>query len=614
LSGWRSRENRKIAAAVLLALGVAVAGHAQGGASTPATSSNAGTAGAVKQSQSNGQPEYTLQARVPLTIVDVVVTDEKGKFVHGLKQTDFSVLEDKQEMKPSSFEEHRSETTRTVVPTAAPMELPANTFSNDTLTPEKTGPLNILLFDAMDIQVGEQQVVRKRMLDFVDKMAAGSEVAVFSLYGRLTIDQGFTTDRELLKTAIYSKKHLPVVSPLEDAWQDPVNQDPGLKSQPNYQIVDREGQIAALRAQYALAAMTQIARYLSGIPGRKNLIWFTGSFPLEFPPFPDPVAFPPHPGEMIRPQSYSFENEMKDATDLLARAHVAVFPVDGRGLEVLPILGDKSVSAFESRNRNFVNQVEHMAMEEIAEQTGGKAFYNNNGFAEEAEEAVESGSNYYTLTYTPTNQKIDTRFRTITVKTNRPGLHLVYRPGYYAVSPDESLSGMKIPRPTALQAAMLHGAPDMNDILFTVRVVRARGTESTLPVDNQRNSSEMKPPYQRYAVYYTTEIGNIAFSQGADGNYTSDFEFEVFVYSADGGKVLNSTNREVRPIIPASTYQSMLHDGALSSQEVDVPAKGEYFLRIAVHDLNNDRVGTLEIPVSSIKLEQDDPVLSGTKP
>jgi hypothetical protein len=82
--------------------------------------------------------------------------------------------------------------------------------------------------------------------------------------------------------------------------------------------------------------MRQLARYLSGMPGRKNLIWFTGSFPLQFPAFPDSQAFPPHPGEAIRPQSYDLEPELKAATDLLARAHVAVYPIDGRGLEALP--------------------------------------------------------------------------------------------------------------------------------------------------------------------------------------------------------------------------------------------------------------------------------------
>jgi len=41
-------------------------------------------------------------------------------------------------------------------------------------------------------------------------------------------------------------------------------------------------------------------------------------------------------------------------------------------------------------------------MEAIAEQTGGKAFYNTNDLAAAAEEVIDLGSNFYTVTYTPT--------------------------------------------------------------------------------------------------------------------------------------------------------------------------------------------------------------------
>jgi hypothetical protein len=40
-----------------------------------------------------GQPPYTIETRVPLTIVDVIVTDAKRNPVHGLMQSDFTVLE-----------------------------------------------------------------------------------------------------------------------------------------------------------------------------------------------------------------------------------------------------------------------------------------------------------------------------------------------------------------------------------------------------------------------------------------------------------------------------------------------------------------------------------------
>ena len=38
-------------------------------------------------------------------------------------------------------------------------------------------------------------------------------------------------------------------------------------------------------------------------------------------------------------------------------------------------------------------------------------------------------------------------------------------------------------------------------------------------------------------------------------------------------------------------------------QDVDTPAKGEYFLRIGMHDPISDHVGAVEVPLSAISPE-----------
>ena len=53
--------------------------------------------------------------------------------------------------------------------------------------------------------------------------------------------------------------------------------------------------------------MKQLARFLEGMPGRKNLIWFTGFVPLALVAATSPRGRP------------------------IARAHVAVYPIDPRG-------------------------------------------------------------------------------------------------------------------------------------------------------------------------------------------------------------------------------------------------------------------------------------------
>jgi VWFA-related protein len=524
--------------------------------------------------QGAGQPQYTIRARVPLTIVDVVVTDAKGKPVHDLKQSDFTVLEDGKPMKPASFDEHRTDETAPATTTLVEQKLPPNTFTNVTPTPPTASPINILLIDSLDTPIASQTIVQQRMIGFVDKLAPGSRLSVMSLseMGRLSILQGFTSDHELLKAAIHSKKITGLVPPIEDSWQDPMGT--------NSVDQDEECNRGAMRGQYTLSAMHQIDRYLSGMPGRKNLIWFSGAFPLRM-------------YDSMHSVCYDFTQDLKNADDQLSRAHVVLYPVDPRALDLLAKFGATSRPAMQQAE-------EHLTMEAVAEETGGKALYNNNDLAALSADAIASGSNFYTLTYTPVNQTLDTRFRTITVKVDQPGLNLVYRTGYYAVEPDTDSRGKKIEKVSAMQAAMMRGALDATQVLFHVTVAQAPGTEATLPADNQPDAKQMKPPYRHYTISYSIDVHGIDFATSPDGNYRGSFEYGVRVYNADGDEIVNSVSTTVSPILPPTVYRSMLRTGANASQQIDVPATGDYFLRIAVHDLTSDRVGAIEVPTASI--------------
>jgi VWFA-related protein len=525
-------------------------------------------------SPTTGQPQFTIRARVPLTIVDVVVTDQKGHPIHGLKQSDFTLLEDNQPMHPNSFEEHRSDEAPTAPP--PPLNLPPNTFTNAAPTPGDR-PLNVLILDSLDTPIMTQTIVQQRMVEFVNKMTPGTRLAVLSLSaeGRLSTLQGFTSDHELLKTAIGSKKITGQVPRIEDSYQDdPVG--------PDYIDQDNECNRAAMRGQYTLNAMNQVARYLSGMPGRKNLLWSAGSFPLAM-----------KDGAKSPGTCYDYTDNLKAADDNLARAHVVLYPIDPRALDLLAKFGPMHPAVVQQAD-------EHLTLEAMAEQTGGKALYNNNDLGGLAIDAIHSGANFYTLTYTPTNQSYDTRFRTIKVTVDQPNLHLTYRNGYYAVGPDVTLTGKAVAKVTPMQAAMMRGSLEPTQILFKVRVAQSPVTDAKLSADNQPDPKQMKPPYRHYSIAYAIDVHGIDLAPGPDGNYRGGFEYGVRVYNADGDEIVNSVSKTVNPVLPPAVYKSMLTGGANAHQEIDLPATGEYFLRIAVHDLTTDHVGAIEIPTSSI--------------
>ena len=73
----------------------------------------------------------------------------------------------------------------------------------------------------------------------------------------------------------------------------------------------------------------------------------------------------------------------------------------------------------------------------------------------------------------------------------------------------------------------------------------------------------------------------------------------IFVYDADG-VLFNTQTGRLTADIPAARFASLMQSGIRFRQEISVPVKGEYFLRVGVHDQNTNRVGAVEVPVYAV--------------
>jgi VWFA-related protein len=180
--------------------------------------------------------------------------------------------------------------------------------------------------------------------------------------------------------------------------------------------------VSSDRVEMTLQAFQQLSRYLSSIPGRKNVVWFSGSFPINFVPSTNVRAI-------------KHQEHLKQTSDLLTAGQIAVYPVSATG-----ILGDPSHdmgSPFGSPEELFEGTSgAQIQMETLAQETGGRAFYNTNGLSEALTEAIENGSHYYTLAYAPSDKKLDGKFRRIQVNVPEGSAYkLSYRRGYYADEP-----------------------------------------------------------------------------------------------------------------------------------------------------------------------------------
>ena len=569
----------------------------------------------------------TLKARTNLVILDVVVTDKSHKAVHGLKITDFQVKEAGVAQVVKTVEEH--------VPSTAPVgpavgPLPQGVFTNYTPVTDN-GPINVLLIDKLNTPLDAQSFLHQQLLQFFKTIKPGTKLAVFGLNRQLVYLQGFTSDPKLMLAALESKKSLPgqatsLLSASSDTTMSDSMSDAGVKADvvANVQQFEAQTQSFAtqLRVRYTMDAMNVLARYLSAFPGRKNLIWFSGSFPLSI--LPD--------GDLQDPfmAMADMGDEFRETTGLLTRAQVAVYPIDARGLQTLPLLDASSSgskyarnpTAFGKANSSALSKIadEHITMRQMAAETGGEAFVNTNGLADSVAKAIENGSSYYTITYTPTELKADGSFRKIQVATTPGGYELAYRRGYYtdgAARKNRQQLTVSSAAPAASTAqqievknAMMRGAPTPTQVLFKVFIAPlGPATEATVAEQNVV-TPEAKGPFRRYSVNYAASPSDLGFKNVGPGKYDIALQFMVFVYDANG-VLMNSLGSTIRATVTPANVKAMMETGLQFHEVVSVPAKGEYFLRIGVHDLLVDHVGAVEVPVDAVK---NTPVIEIPKP
>jgi VWFA-related protein len=559
------------------------------------------------------QPSASIKVNSRLVVLDVIVSGEGNQPAHGLHPQDFTVLENNAPQIIRQFEEHTAGLAR---PPATLPKLPPNVFTNYTPAPEG-GALNILLLDALNTPQSDQSYVRSQMLQYLKTIPSGTRMAIFGLSSKLVILQGFTSDPETLRLVISGKRVDPqATSLLADASQpslsDTLSDDAVFGNQPGAaqmlaNVQQFEAEQAALqtklRVQYTLDGLNQLARYLAGIPGRKNLIWFSGSFPLSV--MPDPSLADPF-GTIA-----DFSDELRKTTDLLAVGQVAVYPVDGRGLFNDPAMSASSnagakygknpgLAAQDMGKFNAQTIAEHATMDQMAEATGGLAFYNTNGLKQAVAEVIDLGGNYYTLAYSPRNSDWNGTFRKIEVKLAKAGYHLSYRRGYYADDPVAASPGSDRVPSKSMQAAMLRGAPDPTEIIFDLGLRPYPGQEDIVPKGNQPDAKLMKAPYRRYSVDFGVDMNDVSFRTTSDGVRHCALELTTAAYNANG-EMLNSVSNKINADVKPDSYTRLLQSGLQFHQDLAVPFTGEYFVRAGVHDLAADKVGAIEVPTSSIK-------------
>jgi VWFA-related protein len=614
------RQNEAILVVASLTIWVASLGIARNACAQGSSDGQAQSGSA----QSLSTEPLRLSARE--TLVDVTVTDAKGEPVHGLPRSAFTIFEDGKPQPIRSFQEIGK---ATPMVTRLPPKLPPHVYTN--IQPAIAGnAINILLLDGLNTGPQDQIFVKQETVKYIKTMPPGTRLVIMTLGSQLRILQGLTSDPEVLLAAVNSKKNRALPSPFTDA-------DTGDMTDSLMDLADADSVASLMQFQneqaafqqdikkgMTLEALDQIAAYLSGVKGRKNLIWFTGGIPMQM--------FPTGGTNDLASMS-DYTRDLRKTTDQLTAAQVAVYPVDARGLVNNPANsavnagggfanghGDsmgKSAMAF-----SLKTGAEHLSMEAVAEATGGKPYYNTNDLKDAVNKAVENGSNYYTISYVPPSLAYDGSFHKISVKLNVSGYHLSYRQGYYAddvannaITPGLTLA-TKAPEPygSNMQASMGRGVPTSSQLLFNVRLE---------PHSDGLNPPETKvlgtldpklagKPLRRYDLQYVFPGRQITFTAGPDGTHKASLEFDLVAYDVYG-KVITTLSQTIDLSLKPDRYELIQKQPFQLLQAVDLPL-GEMFVRVGVLDAVSDKVGTMEIPLTVDKKPETNPAPAAAKP
>jgi VWFA-related protein len=516
----------------------------------------------------------TLHITTSETIVDVIVTDDKGIPIHNLTRSDFTISKDgKPQPIRSFFETRKDAAPASTNPTQRP-KLPLNTYTNRQ-PPPITGASNIILLDSLNVDPTDQMRAHQHAAKYFNAMSPGTQVSLFGLGNGLKILQGFTSDPEVLIAAMDDKKN---------------------------SLLSPASAIAPCTApKLTLDALRQIAAFVAGIKGRKNLLWFvTDSLPLY---------------DLCEPDL------ARETFDMLASAQVAIYPIDVRGV-LNPTTADASqplagITARTGKSDSIGNAMsytrlgaQHLALDGLAERTGGIAFYNTNNLPAAIGSAIESGANYYTLSYVPPGTAYDMRHHTIHITVSRPRLTLVYRLGYGADDP-KSNNGKPIvpsrlasttPDPAAntMSDSMARFAPTATQLLFDIKLTPT--TSAPLPTDPPimgfpaPDSNLKSKPLLRYDILYSLPADQLDFATSPDNIHSASVQF-VAVASDVFGKLITSASQTMQLPLTSAEYADFLTHPFQLLQQLDLPP-GELFLRIGILDTVSNKIGTLEIPLT----------------
>ena len=547
-----------------------------------------------RQSQTSpatGQPAPPIITATTRLVQVSVIAKENGAPAAGLQATDFKVLVDGHPQKISFFSAES-----TGVSATPPAPLPPNTFTNVlTARGQTVTGTTIVLLDLVNTRLVDRMFARQQVIKYLAEIPPTDRIGVYVFGGHLRVLHDYTEDMSAFQKKLAdAQDRLVSISKLETP--DALDRE---QAQFDAAFMGRGGSLEERefftrnRVMGTLAVFKFIASHLERVPGRKNLIWVSGAFPMIFG------------YENAQEMAENYTDEVDATVRALSQANISVYPIDARGLTTPhafdasarnpsrppsaapPPTAGRPLSNPAPRPNGGAGRREiaaHATMDEIAQRTGGHAYYNTNDLARAIHEAVADSALTYTIGFYPADTNGDREFHKIKIETSRHHVALHYRSGYLDAPP--------APQTDTQRLLQLHDAAfsplDATELGLTVHV--APSASSGAPAGGGRT------------VDLTTTIqpDRVILKQDGD-RYSGRIDMAVIQLDQRGRMIEGSadTHDTIDLKLLADTYRKFTAEGLPVHKTVTLAPKAAT-LRIVARDAGSGLIGSISVPLDGI--------------
>ncbi|MCD9188782.1 MAG: VWA domain-containing protein [Pyrinomonadaceae bacterium] len=559
----------------------------------------------VQPNSSPASDDDVVKISSALVQIDVTALDKDGKQITDLSADDFEVFENGKPQKITNF------SYISLAPASVSEQKPKTAFVppvSFNLRPEQIRRTVVLVVDDLGLSFSSMFATKEALKKFVDEqMLPNDLVAIIRTSAGLGALQQFTSDKRILYAAIkkiswspLSRSGISGFEPIRPTTKDYLNGQQRNGSTMSVGGNDKDKELEKLvnetrQGQYSvgtLGAMRYVVEGMKNLPGRKAVILFSDGFRL----YDRDVKF-------NQSNTSNIQQAIDNLIDSASRAGVVINSIQAAGLldpASLSTADDTTGLSLEDvdgiqkdRRDNFFNNQDGLSY--LAYKTGGRFSKNGNFLSVAVSKILNDQKGYYLIGYQPDDDTFDykkLKYNALQIKSKRDDVKLSYRKGFIAL-PDEKIRQFeKSPEERLVEALF---SP------FNSGDIEMRLTSVYL-------NDEKEGSYVRALMHLDSK--NVKFVDQPNGN--KKVSFDVFAYTfGESGKVVGSFNKNYTISIKPENLAKIKEKGFAYTMKIPVKDAGAYQLRLAVRDVEGNRVGSASQFIEIPNLEKEKVALSG---